>query len=226
MCGRYSLATPDAIIAEAFELSEPPGLMPRYNIAPTQSVAVVRAGADGSLRLGPLRWGLVPSWARDPGIGARLINARSETAADKPAFRSAFRSRRCLIVADGFYEWRRGRGRTQPFHVRYRDARPFAFAGLWERWEKGDGPPLESCTILTCPPNSVVAPVHDRMPVILEPDMYRRWLDVIATGPEEATALLRPAADVDMEAFPVSTTVNSPANDSAACREPLPGYGR
>ena len=154
MCGRYTLKTSPRTIAEHFELPEVPELLPRFNVAPTQDVPVVRLGDEGrSLSL--LRWGLIPSWADDPAIGNRLINARAETVAEKPAFRTAFKKRRCLVVADGFYEWKRENGKT-PYYFRLKDSSPFAFAGLWERWDKGEEP-VESCTLLTCEANGVVA---------------------------------------------------------------------
>jgi putative SOS response-associated peptidase YedK len=165
VCGRYTLKAPKKAIAEAFDLADVPPLLPRYNIAPTQPVPVVRLDpASGERGLALLHWGLIPSWADDPAIGHRLINARAETVAEKPAFRSAFKRRRCLVVADGFYEWKRENGKT-PYYFRLKDDSPFAFAGLWDRWEKGDEL-VASCTLITCEPNGVVAPVHDRMPVI------------------------------------------------------------
>ena len=180
MCGRFTLRTPASAIAEQFSLLEVPDLQPRFNIAPTQPVAVVRV--DSPLPLGEaqgarfaqrelvfLHWGLVPSWADDPKIGNRMINARAETAAEKPSFRTAMRRRRCLIVADGFYEWKTVAKRRQPMFIHLRDGRPFAFAGLWESWEGADHSALESCTILTTSANDLVRPIHDRMPVIIAP---------------------------------------------------------
>jgi putative SOS response-associated peptidase YedK len=191
-------------------------LSPRYNIAPTQAVAVVRAG-EGGRRLDGLRWGLIPSWAKDEALGDRMINARAETLAEKPAFRSAFRARRCLIVADGFYEWRKVGGRKQPHCIAFRDRRPFGFAGLWERWEGGADGPVESCTIVTTSANEVVAPIHDRMPVILDPMEFTLWLDPGVTDTSRVADLLRPYAPDLLEAYPVSLLVNNPANDSPAC---------
>jgi putative SOS response-associated peptidase YedK len=217
MCGRYTLASPDEIVAETFGLDEVPTLRPRYNIAPTQKVAVVRR--EGSRRrLAELRWGLIPSWAKDPAIGNKLINARAETLAEKPAFRSAFRARRCLVVADGFYEWAKAAGRKQPWYFHLRDARPFGLAGLWERWPGEGGEPLETCTIITTAANELLAPVHDRMPVILEPGAFDAWLDP-GSG-KGLVELLRPLPAEAMAAYPVSLLVNSPGNDTPACIAP------
>lgn len=220
MCGRFTSSSPGQIVAETFRLSETPELAPRYNIAPTQDVAAIR-DAEGTRELVALRWGLIPSWSKDPSIGNRLINARAETLGEKPAFRSAFRSRRCLIVADGFFEWaREGKGK-QPYLIRYRDGRPFGFAGLWERWRDPDGGEVESCTIVTTEPNALVAPIHDRMPVIVPPAGHARWLDPAGSDPEALAALLRPADCDGMVAFAVATAVNNPANDSPECVRPL-----
>ncbi len=222
MCGRFTLITPVPILAELFLFPEPPQVPPppRYNVAPTQAVAAVRAVSGPDDReLVWLRWGLVPPWADDPAIGNRLINGRAETAATKPAFRSAFRQRRCLIPADGFYEWQRIGGKKQPYYFRRRDGRPFAFAGLWEHWQGPQGP-LESCTLLTTEANDLVRPVHERMPVILEPGAYERWLDPAVHEPELLQPLLHPLPGEAMTAYPVSPTVNNPRNESPRCIEP------
>ncbi len=220
MCGRFTLASPSEVVAEVFGLGEVPVLAPRYNIAPGQQVAVVRAGADGSRALGSLRWGLVPSWAKDPAIGNRLINARAETAADKPAFRAGLRGRRCLVVADGFYEWASGGTRKQPYLIAYADGRPFGLAGLWESWQGGGGETLESCTILTTAPNEVVAPLHDRMPVIVPAAAHGLWLDPRERRPEAVAGLLVPAPPEAMVARAVGLRVNNPANEGPGCIEP------
>ena len=219
MCGRFTCAAPSEIVAEVFGLAEPVALAPRFNVAPTQPVAVVR-WQEGGRYLSLVRWGLIPGWATDAGVGARLINARAETVAVKPAFRSAFKARRCLILADGFYEWaRRGSGK-QPYWIGFADGRPFAFAGLWERWQGSEGA-VESCTIITTAANEVVAPLHDRMPVILPPASFAPWID---SNPHDAAALpplLRPYPPEGMVAWPVSPRVNNPRHDDPACRAPV-----
>jgi putative SOS response-associated peptidase YedK len=217
MCGRYTLTTPAGRLAEEFRLDGTVEVPPSYNVAPTQQVAAVLED-EGGRRLEMLRWGLVPSWADDPGIGARMINARSETAPEKPSFRRAFRGRRCLIAADGFYEWKRENGGKQPYYFRMQDGRPFAFAGLWESWDKGDGT-LRTCAILTTRANDVLSPVHDRMPVILPSDSYDAWLDPDADR-EELGELMVPYSGDDLETYPVSRFVNSPRNNDERCIEP------
>jgi len=217
MCGRYTLATPVGRLAEEFGFdSSSEEFRTSYNVAPTQQVPAVLA-EGGKRRLEMLRWGLVPSWADDPGIGARMINARSETAPEKPSFRRAFRERRCLIPADGFYEWRRENGAKQPYYFHMREGRPFAFAGLWESWNR-DGE-IRSCAILTTQANDLVGGIHERMPVILPRDHYDAWLDPEAEG-EEVAGLLVPYPGDDLEAYPVSRFVNSPGNDDSRCIEP------
>ena len=220
MCGRFSLGVSmEQLVTEFGPLRETAGHEPRFNIAPTQAVsAVVRDG--GELRLGHLRWGLVPAWAKDPSVGARMINARSETAHRKPSFREALQRRRCWILADGFYEWRREQdGSRTPFHFRRVDGRPFAFAGLWERWRDPEGLDLVTCTILTRAPVAPVAEVHDRMPVILSRGTRDVWLDPAASPKAVAEVLSGPAPA--LEGLPVSTRVNSPANDPPNVRAPL-----
>ena len=217
MCGRYTLSTPAGRLAEEFQLDSTAEIVPSYNVAPTQQVAAVLED-EGGRRLEMFRWGLVPSWAEDPDIGARMINARSETAPEKPSFRSAFRRRRCLIAADGFYEWKRENGGKQPYYFHMQDGRPFAFAGLWESWEKGDGI-LRTCAILTTRANSVLEDVHDRMPVILPHDAYNAWLDPDADR-EELGELMIPYPYDDLETYPVSRFVNSPRNNDERCIEP------
>ncbi|HEX7119301.1 MAG TPA: SOS response-associated peptidase [Longimicrobiales bacterium] len=219
MCGRYTMASPEEWIREEFDLFElPPDYRPRYNIAPSQDVlAIVRAG-DG-LRAGWLRWGLVPFWAKDAAIGSRMINARAETVATKPAFRDAFRRRRCLIVADGFYEWQKAGAARVPMWIHRASRRPFAFAGLWDRWQPPDGEPVVSCTIVTTGANDALRSIHERMPVILPPAARATWLDP-AAEPDALAALLRPYAGDDLEAHAVSTLVNSPKNDIPECIAP------
>ncbi len=224
MCGRFTLTDPDAELLTQFDLPNLPPLEPRYNIAPSQPVPVVRRAADKAAReMVLVRWGLIPFWAQDPGIGTRLINARAETVAEKPAFREAFRRRRCLVVADGFYEWQKQDGQKQPFYIRMRDGRPFAFAGLWERWRGADDTVIESCTLLTTGPNELMRPLHNRMPAILRPQDYNLWLDPEVQRPDLLQAVLIPYPAQEMIAYPVSRWVNSPDHDDPRCIEPLAG---
>jgi putative SOS response-associated peptidase YedK len=219
MCGRYTLASPTERLAEEFGVDASSiELAPNYNVAPTQGVAAVLE-EGGQRRLEVLRWGLIPPWADDPGLGSRMINARSETAPGKPSFRRAFRERRCLIPADGFYEWQRTNGAKQPYYIHMEDGRPFAFAGLWESWSKGGEGEIRTCTILTTGANALVGEVHDRMPVILAHDAYDVWLDP-ASERDELTGLLAPYPEDEMEAYPVSRFVNSPSNNDPRCIEP------
>lgn len=222
MCGRFTLGTPAQTLQQIFELPEVPQLPPRYNIAPSEAVATVRIPEQNAEReLALLRWGLIPPWAKEPEIGNRMINARSETVANSPAYRQAFRRRRCLIPADGFYEWQRVDRRKQPFYLRMRDGSPFAFAGLWEQWRAHDGPPVETCTILTTEPSELLRPIHDRMPVILDPADWELWLDPAVREPDRLLPLLRPYTADKMEAYPVGQLVNNPANDLPDCIAPL-----
>ena len=222
MCGRFTLGATAATLAAQFDLANVPTWTPRYNIAPTQEVLVVLQPSPQANREARLhRWGLIPPWAKDPSIGNRMINARAETVATKPAFRRAFKERRCLLLADGLYEWQRQERRKQPFYIRLRDGRPFAFAGLWEHWEGCEGMAIQSCTILTTTSNEVVGRIHDRMPVILNPTDYDRWLDPSIQEPAVLKPLLRPYSADEMMAYPVSTRVNNPANDSPECVELL-----
>lgn len=220
MCGRYTLSSPEDIVAEVFELSERRKLPPRYNIAPTQNVPVVMA-ADAGRVLRMMHWGLIPSWAKAPAIGSRMINARAETLAEKPSFRTAFKRRRCLVVADGFYEWKKLDRGKQPYYIRLADASPFAFAGLWEHWEGADGAAVDSCTIITTQPNELMAALHDRMPVILPQGDHAVWIDPAHGSDDTIMALLRPYHAAAMTAYPVSPLVNSPRNDAAECVRPL-----
>ena len=221
MCGRYALQASVKELAEALEVASMRVAeeRARFNIAPQQAVIAARHGDDGR-ELVSLRWGLVPAWAKDSDIGARLINARSESVAEKPSFRDAFKRKRCLIPSSGFYEWMRTEGRKQPYYFRLKADEPFFFAGLWERWEQS-GKTLETCTILTTAANDVLAPVHDRMPVILDPDAYDLWLDPAVQRSDDLTALLRPYPAARMTSHPVSLNVNKPAYDSAELIAPL-----
>jgi putative SOS response-associated peptidase YedK len=219
MCGRFSLGVDtDRLIGEFGLDIVATEHEPRYNVAPGQDVLAVVRGPEG-LRAGLLRWGLVPHWAPDSKGGGRLINARSETVATRPSFRDAFRHRRCWVLADGFYEWAPGPGgRKQPHFIRRPDGRPFAMAGLWDRWRRGDEE-IVSCTILTTSPSDIVAPLHDRMPVILPASERDRWLDP-AADPGELRAMLRPDAG-PLEAYPVATLVNRTDNDGPEVRAPM-----
>lgn len=219
MCGRYMLTSPVEALRQLFLFEQRPNLPPRFNIAPTQDVPIVRWNRERTEReLALVRWGLVPFWAKDLKIGARMINARAETVATLPAFREAYRQRRCLIPADGFFEWQKVGKARQPFLIKRRDGAPFALAGLWERWRApGDDKSLHSCTIITTSANELVAPLHDRMPVILAPDDHDRWLDLESDG----RPVLKPCPAAWLETYPVSPRVNRPQNDDAACIQPL-----
>lgn len=225
MCGRFTLSSPGEIVADLFHLGEVPDLTPRFNVAPTQRVAVVVAPEPDRRKLVGMRWGLVPSWAKDVKIGARMINARSETVATKPAFRSAFKRRRCLVVADGFYEWKRVGKAKQPFHIRMADGSPFGMAAIWEVWQPDDGERVVSCSILTTTPNALVADVHDRMPVILPPERHAVWLDTDLTDRDTLSGLLRPFAADSMCAVPVDRRVGNVRNDDPGLIEPLAETG-
>ncbi len=217
MCGRYTLAAPVNELVEQFDIDEyPSSITASYNIAPTQEVAAVIA-EDEKRKLEMLRWGLVPAWADDPSIGNRMINARSETVAEKPSFRKAFKDRRCLVLSDGFYEWRRTPDGKQPYYIHMKDGSPFAFAGLWESWR--DAEEVRSCTIITTEANELVGDIHNRMPVILAPEDYSLWLDPDFKEREALTSLLRPYPNDAMEAYPVSRRVNSPSNNAPGCIE-------
>ena len=202
------MKTPAKEVALAFDLPAIPELDARYNIAPTQGIAAVRAGEAGR-RLDMLRWGLIPAWVKDFKQAPTLVNARVDTIMEKPSFRGAFRSRRCLIPADGFYEWKTIGGKKQPMYFSLSDGAPFALAGLWERWEGPDGSVIESCTTLTTEPNAVVAEVHDRMPVIVPPDAYGLWLDPAVTDPQLLLPLLGSYPADAMRVHPVSPRVNA-----------------
>lgn len=230
MCGRYTLHTERKRIREQFKIARAfaklEKLFSRYNIAPTQQVAAVRvAGEDGARELVALRWGLIPPWAKEAKSEYSTINARAETVAQKPTFRGPFRRRRCLIPADGFYEWATlpGGKEKQPLYITLKDGGLFAFAGLWERWEPHEGQegePVESCTIVVTDANALLRRVHDRMPVILDPAGYDLWLDPASNDPARLTKLLKPFDAERMTMRPVSRRVNSPKNDDPACIEP------
>lgn len=224
MCGRYTLKVDKKQLAETFTDFEFPAEMPqRYNIAPTQPVAVV--ANNGENKVDFFVWGLIPSWAKDPAIGSRMINARSETLAEKPSFKAAYKRRRCLVLADGFYEWKKepGSKTKTPMYLQLESQQPFAFAGLWESWHNGDGSHILSCTIITTGPNQLVAPIHNRMPVILPPAAYADWLDPAERDPAGLQSLLQPYPAEAMTAHPVSRAVNNPRNDTPECITPLKG---
>jgi putative SOS response-associated peptidase YedK len=223
MCGRFTLTVDPAQLKLLLDLNEVPAdLAPRYNIAPTQPVAAVASLQDRKVEM--FRWGLIPSWAKDPSIGSRMINARAETLGEKPAFRAAFKRRRCAILADGFFEWKKvaeGKKETkQPYHIRLIDEQPFAFAGLWETWQSPEGDERRTCTIVTTTPNKLMAEIHDRMPVILNKESMWDWIDPGASS-IALHALLQPYPAKQMKAYIVSKLVNRPENDRAEVIAPL-----
>jgi putative SOS response-associated peptidase YedK len=220
MCGRYTLTTPLGALRAIFEAESGINLMPRYNIAPTQDVVAVRVAANGGRELILLRWGLIPSWSKDPSIGSRMINARRETVAEKPSFRRAFAGRRCLLPADGFYEWKAVSGGKQPYFIYSSDKSVLAFAGLWESWrEPGGGTTLETCTILTTTAHPGIAEIHHRMPVILRRKDYGLWLGA-ETPKDQLLSLLRSDEAAGLAAHPISRRVNSVSNDDPTLLEP------
>ena len=227
MCGRFTLKTDPETLTETFPGFTAPAadeMRPRYNIAPSQRVAVVANNGGNSVEF--FQWGLIPSWAKDPKIGNRMINARSETLAEKPSFRTPYKRRRCLVLTDGFYEWKAepGSKTKTPFYIRLKSEKPFAFAGLWEAWSPNiDDDPLLSCTIITTSPNALMETIHRRMPVILETDAYDRWLDPSDQFPAQLDGLLTAYPAEEMEAYPVSRLVNRPSNDSPDCIAPMDG---
>jgi putative SOS response-associated peptidase YedK len=218
MCGRYVIKTPPALMRQAFGYGEQPNFPPRYNVAPTQPIPVVRL-VDGRRSFALLRWGFIPSWVKDPRGFSLLINARAESVLEKPAFRNAMRRRRCLIPADGFYEWKRDGARKRPHVVRPKAL--VAFAGLWEPWMGPNGEDLDTACIVTTAANRTLRSLHDRMPAVIPPDAFDRWLDCANVEAEAAAALLMPAPEDLFEAYEISTAVNRTANDSAALIEPL-----
>ena len=221
MCGRFIITSPPEAFRALFEYDEQPNFPPRYNVAPTQPIAIVRV-VGGKRQFALVRWGLLPSWVKDPKTFSLLINARGESAADKPAFRAAMRRRRCLIPVDGFYEWQNIGGRKRPFFIRAKSGRPFAFAGLWETWTGPNGEELETVAIVTTTANRALAPIHERMPVIVPPDAFGLWLNASEVDVHAAAALIVPAPDEFLDAYEVSTAVNRVANDSPALIAPAP----
>ena len=221
MCGRFALKAPPRTIQQHFGIPETVDLSPRYNIAPSQDVAVIRHLSGKDYRqLDLLRWGLIPGWAKDMKLSYRMINARAETLAQKPAFRTAFKKHRCIIAADGFYEWLHSGKTKQPFFVHMKNGAVFGFAGLWESWNSPEGSTVESCTIITTSANDLVRKIHDRMPVILQPDTYEAWLQD-STKIETLQQLLMPYSADEMETYRVSSEVNSPKHDTMECIRPV-----
>lgn len=221
MCGRLTFFSSGDDIARAFSLAAPPTIgAARYNLAPTQPVGVIRLDARKQRKFGYVQWGLVPSWANDSKMSGRLINARAETLRSKPSFRRAYQRRRCLVVASGFYEWKREGKHKQPFFIHRADHQPLAFAGLWERWTKGDRP-LDTCTLITTRPNPLIAHLHHRMPVILEPESFDVWLDRDIANPALLEPLLVPCNDDILSLYPVDPRVGSVKNDDPELIQPL-----
>ena len=223
MCGRYVITSDAKSIAEVFDCEVGPKLAARYNVAPSQPIPAIRIRRDtGARRLALVHWGLIPHWADDPAIGNRMINARAESAADKPAYRGPFKYHRCLIPADGFYEWKKlAGGKKQPHLIRRKDGQPFAFAGLWDHWQDADGNELDSATILTTKSDGPVATLHDRMPVILDPARYAPWLDLSNQDKAALKELLTPIDPSLLELVPVGRMVNNPKHDDPRCIEPV-----
>ncbi len=221
MCGRFTLHLPKEVLEEIFGNLVIRELRPRYNIAPAQDAAVIRVYPDGTGHLDLLRWGLIPSWAKDPAVGSRMMNARSETAHEKPAFRSALKFRRCVVPANGFYEWRDVGGKKKPLYVKPAGNGVMIFAGLWDLWKTPDGDTVESFTILTTGANELIKPLHDRMPVILDPENSGLWLDPRVTDPERFKFLFEPFPAEKMEMIAVSEMVNSVKYDNPECIRPV-----
>ena len=227
MCGRYTLRHTTQQIVARFEVTEVIDATfaemrvdaPRYNIAPTQPIAVITENSQRVMEM--MRWGLVPSWAKNPSIGSRLLNARAETLPEKPSFRTALTRRRCIVPADGFYEWKKQGKAKQPMRIHRKDDELFAFAGLWDEWQSPDGSPLRSCTIITVGPNELMASIHNRMPAMLCPEDEGAWLKGSLQSVPELLSLLTPYPDEEIEAYPVSANVNSVANDDSCCIKPF-----
>jgi putative SOS response-associated peptidase YedK len=221
MCGRYAITSAPEAIRRLFGYVEQPNFPPRYNVAPTQPIPIVRL-VDGKRRFALVRWGLVPSWVKDPKAFALLINARGESVNDKPAFRNAMKYRRCLIPADGFYDWQRQGKGGRPFYVSRKGGGPFAFAGLWETWSGPNGEEMESAAIVTTGASRLIAHIHERMPVMLEPEAFDLWLDCGKVDAQTASVLIAPAREDRLQLHEVSVAVNAVANDDASLIEPPP----
>ena len=221
MCGRFAITSAPEALRALFGYTEQPNFPARFNIAPTQPIAIVRL-VEGKREFALVRWGFLPSWVKDPNAFSLIINARGESVCDKPAFRAAMKRRRCLIPVDGFYEWQAsGKGPKQPFYIHARSGQPMAFAGLWETWEGPNGEEVDTAAIVTTRANRTLSPLHDRMPVIIAPDAFDLWLNCGEVDARTAEALIAPAPDDLLEAWPVSTAVNRTANDNAALILPL-----
>ncbi len=220
MCGRYTITSAPEAIRALFRYEEQPNFPPRYNVAPTQPIPIVRLH-EGKRQFALVRWGLLPSWVRDPKTFTLLINARGESVIDKPAFRAAMKRRRCLIPADGFYEWKAVGGRKQPYYVRQTSGAPMAFAGLWECWTGPNGEEMETAAIVTTNANRLLTPIHARMPVIVQPEAFDLWLNCADVDATTAAALIAPAPDNLLESYEVSTAVNRTANDNPKLVERL-----
>ncbi|HZL39385.1 MAG TPA: SOS response-associated peptidase [Pseudolabrys sp.] len=220
MCGRYTVTSAPKAMRTLFGWDEEPNFPPRYNVAPAQPIAIVRL-AGGKRQFALVRWGLLPSWVKDPRTFSLLINARGETVLEKPAFRAAMKRRRCLIPADGFYEWQVDGGRKRPFFIHAKSGAPLAFAGLWETWTGPNGEELETAAIVTTRANQMLAPIHDRMPVIVPPEAFDLWLDCANVDAQTAAALITPAPEDLLEAYEISTAVNRTANDGPKLQEPV-----
>ncbi len=224
MCGRFATTYTGAMLAELFDVHFTGELPPSYNVAPSQQVYAIRAGGTagtGGRELCLLQWGLIPSWAKDPAIGNRMINARSETVAEKPSFRSAIKRRRCLVPVSGYFEWQKTAEGKQPVYIHMEDGSPFAVAGLWERWQGQDGSEVESCTLITTAANESLRSIHHRMPVILQPGAYSQWLDPALSDTRQLTPLFAPYPIESLVHRPVSTVVNNPRNNTPECIAPL-----
>ena len=224
MCGRYTITSAPEAMQALFGYSEEDQFPPRYNVAPTQPIPIVHR-TNGESRFALMRWGFIPAWVKDPGLFSLLVNARGESVLDKPAFRNAMKRRRCLLPADGFYEWKNEGARKRPYFVRKKGGGPIAFAGLWETWSGPDGEEIDTVCIITTTANRMLAPIHDRMPVIVPPEAFDIWLDCDRVDPMTAAALITPAPEHLLEAYEVSLAVNRAANDSPLLIEPVATAG-
>lgn len=229
MCGRYALTTSTPQLARRLGIevktdNDPDGHVPSYNIAPTQNILTCRANRNAEREMSVMRWGLIPSWSKGDSTKFTMINARAESITERPAYRTAFRFRRCLIPADGFYEWQRIDGRKQPYFIAMTSRQPLMFAGVWERWRSAQGESVTSCAIITTDANDTLRPIHHRMPVLLDDDQFENWLDPTLTEAAQLAKMLRPYSGQPMQAYPVSTFVNKALNNDERCWQPISGY--